>query len=60
MHETLHLSYLNLISSRNIALTGASFKRCSEQWLAAKLAQLCKIFEKYLSKNLHLNSGLED
>ena len=32
VHETLYLCYLDMISSLNIALTGASFQRCSEQW----------------------------
>ena len=53
VHETLYLCYLNMISSWNITLTGASFQRCSEQWrsfLAANLALLCKILEKILNK----------
>ena len=58
IHETLHLYDLNIISSWNIALTVASFQSCSEQccsFLAANLAQLCKILEKCLSRNLNFN-----
>ena len=32
VHETLYLYNLNMTSSWNIALTGASFLRCNKQW----------------------------